>query len=80
LVVYSLCSSSFCQGVKVVVVVQKDTHTFFFSSCARFLVARFFANCCSTYAVKLEKFLLYHVAYVVLLIGVLITLNHYSMR
>jgi len=33
--VYSLCSSSFCQGVKVVVVVQKDTHTFFSFSRAR---------------------------------------------
>jgi len=27
--IYSLCSSSFCQGVKVVVV-EKDTHFFFF--------------------------------------------------
>jgi len=44
-----LCSSSFCQGVKVVVVVQKDTHTFFFFSCARFPVARFFAKCCNSF-------------------------------
>jgi len=40
-VVYSLCSSSFCQGVKVVVVVQKDTHTFFFSRVRDFLLPGF---------------------------------------
>jgi len=37
-----LCSSSFCQGVKVVVVVQKDTHTFFF-----FLVREI--SCCQVF-------------------------------
>jgi len=28
--IYSLCSSSFCQGRRGVVVVEKDTHSFFF--------------------------------------------------
>jgi len=36
-----LCSSSFCQGVKVVVVVQKDTHTFFFPRVRDFLLPGF---------------------------------------
>ena len=55
--IYSLCSSSFCQGRKGVVVVEKDTHTFFFLS-ARLSVAFFFANSCNL----LEYFLFYNPA------------------
>jgi len=37
-----LCSSSFCQGVKVVVVVvEKDTHFFFFFRARDFLLHSF---------------------------------------